>query len=600
MNYRTIMAAGMAAFISLAAAADTNEIIITATRIDTPIHRMATSANVITKDTIDARGQTEMTDLLQSVPGVSMSRSGGPGQATQIYLRGAKPQHTLILVDGVRMNGQLDLSGYNMTHLQLVDIESIEVLKGPHSPLYGSDAMAGVINIITKKGEGKPGAYIDAEGGSYGTWRAATGISGSEDRIDYNASISHYERDGESALKNNNERDGTRNTTVATRIGILPTDYSELKLTLRYIDATTEYDDGFGTAHSDFKYDTEQLITRAETTVLAANEALESKAGISYLMLDRYEYGFSSTYNADTIAADWANTIFLKDIHTILAGIDGYYDDFFFDEGFGAIDSDLNNIGAFGSYQVYPVEAWVMNLGARHDEHSEFDGETTWQASSAYTIKATDTKLKAAYATGFKAPISYQLFASFGNPDLQPETSEGWEAGFEQPILTNRLSVGATVFRTDYEDLIDYDFGTFTYQNISKARTTGAEVYSRYDIIEKLQLNVGYTYLDNDDLSGGSFTLRRPAHQVDTDLNYAATDQLNFNLYAGYVSDRDDIGGEVMDEYVLVNLAVRYRIVDNVEVYGRIENLLDEDYETVAGYNTDDISAYAGIKVDLF
>jgi vitamin B12 transporter len=596
----TFTAAGLAVLLSIPALAETNEIIISATRIDTPIHQMATSVNVVTGEAIENRKQTDLPDLLQTLPGVSMSRSGGPGQATQIYLRGAKPQHTLVMVDGVRMNGQLDLSGYNMTHLQLLDIDRIEVLKGPHSPLYGSDAMAGVINIVTKKGEGDPSVYIDAEGGSYGTWRTAAGVSGSEGRIDYSASVSHFNREGESALKNNDEKDGTENTTVAARLGILPTDYSVVKLTLRYIDATTEYDDGFGTAHSDFKYDTEQLITRAETTVVGANETIESKAGVSYLMLDRYEYGFDSTYNADTLAADWANTFFLHDNHTLLAGIDGYYDDFYFDEGFGAIDDDLSNFGVFGSYQVYPLEAWVMNLGARHDEHSEFEGETTWQASSAYTLDATGTRFKAAYATGFKAPISYQLFASFGNPDLQPETSEGWEAGIEQTILTNRLLVGATVFHTDYEDLIDYDFGTATYQNIAEARTDGAEVYSRIDVSEKLYVRVGYTYLDNDDLSGGSFTLRRPTHQIDADANYALTDQLNVNLYAGYVGNRDDIGGVVMDEYVLVNMAIRYRILEQVELYGRIENLLDEDYETVAGYNTDDLSAYAGVKINLW
>lgn len=599
MKHCFIATAVSTALTALTVSASTNEVIITATRINTPLNQMATSASIITANDIDNGCKATLSDLLQGLPGVSMSRSGGPGQATQIYLRGGKPQHTQIMIDGVRMNGQLDLSGYDMANLQLVDIDRIEVLKGPHSPLYGSDAMAGIINIVTRKGAGNPTPYYQVEGGSYGTWRAATGVSGGDSQMNYNASISHYDRQGESALKNNSEKDGTVNTTVAARIGMNPTDFSELILTLRYIDATSDYDDGFGTAHSAFKYDTEQLITRAETTALLANELIEATAGISYLMLDRYEYGFSSTYNADTVSADWANTIFIHDDHTLLLGVDGYRDDFIFDEGFGTTEDDLYNVGAFGTYQAYISEPWTATLGIRHDEHSEFNDEATYQASSAYTIKATGTRIKGSYGTGFKAPISYQLFSPFGNPDLKPEESQGWEVGMEQQILSNRLEIGVTYFSTDYENMIDFDFGTSTYGNIAEASTDGFELYGSTTPVDDLSLRLAYTYLDNDDITGGSFHLKRPQHQIDADMNYSVGDRLNFNLSASYVGERKDIGSAVMDSYVLVGVAARYQATDKLEVYGRIENLLDEDYETVAGYNTDDLSAYAGIKVSL-
>ena len=584
---------------TLAASAATNEIIVTATRIETPIDQMASSVNVATRQDIENTKLRVLPELLQMIPGVSVSRSGGPGQQTSVYIRGAKPQHALVMIDGVRMNGQLDLAGYDMANLQLLDIERVEVLKGPQSTLYGSDAMAGVINIVTKKGDGKPVPYLDIEGGSYQTYRVATGISGSTDALNYNASISYYEREGQSALKNNTEKDGTENTTVATRLGTNPTDNTEINLIIRYIDSTSEYDDGVGTAHDQFKYDSEQLISRAEGAALVFNETLESKLGVSYLMLNRYEYGFLSAYDANTLSADWNNTIYIHDSHTLLLGVDGYYDDFMFDEGFGVIDDDLNNIGAFGTYQARLLQPWVLNLGLRRDEHSEFGGATTYQASTAYRVDATRTKLKGSYGTGFKAPSSYQLFASFGNPLLQPETSEGWEIGVEQQVLTNRLSIGATWFQTDYDNLIDYDFTTFTFQNISAAETEGAEVYALANLPADLRLRVGYTYLDNDDTSGGSFAFRRPRHQIDSDLNYAVTKKLNLNLYAGFIGEREDVGGTTMDPYALINLAARYQITKNVQIYGRIENLLDEDYETVAGYNTDDLSAYIGIKVSL-
>ncbi len=598
MQYRIWMAAAIVAM-QWSTKASTNEIIVSATRIETPVSQLSTSVDVITEDDIENSKFPVVADLLQTVPGVAMSRSGGPGQATQIYLRGAKPQHTLVLIDGVRMNGQLDLNGYNPTDLQVLDIERIEIMKGPHSPLYGSDAMAGVINIVTRKGQGNPSPYVDVEGGSYGTWRAATGVSGGDDRVDYSASISRYDRQGESALKNNTEKDGTRNTTVSARVGATPVDNGTVALTVRYIDATSDYDDGFGTAHAAFKYDTEQLVTRATGSSLLFDELLETRLGVSYLMVDRFEHGFSSTYEADTTSADWNNTFYLHDDHTLMVGIDGYYDDFFFDEGFGAVQGDLHNLGAFATYQGYLADPWILNLGVRHDDHSEFNGETTCQASSAYIVDATRTKFRASYGTGFKAPNSYQLFASFGNPDLMPEKSRGWEAGFDQQILTNRLSVGATCFRTDYDDLIDFDLSTFTYGNIAKARTDGAEAFAVVDLLDNLRLRLGYTYLDNDDLSGGTFTLRRPQHQIDSELNFAATSKLNVNLYAGFVGAREDVGNLALEAYSLVNLAVRYQIAKKVQLYGRIENLLDEDYETIAGYNTDDLSFYAGIKVGM-
>ncbi|MBT8042296.1 MAG: TonB-dependent receptor [Kiritimatiellales bacterium] len=606
MNNKQVLIAFAILASTAAAPAATNEIIITAPRIATPLERMSSSVSVVTEKDIENSSQRILPDLLQAVPGISMARSGGPGQQTSVYLRGAKPQHTLVLIDGVRMNGQLDLSGYDMANLQLNDVERIEILKGPQSTLYGSDAMAGVINIVTKTGQGEPKPYYDIEGGSQGTWRAATGVRGGDSLLRYSASISHYERQGNSARKNNTEKDGTQNNTVSSRLNITPTSDSEINLILRYIDATSDYDDGFGTAHNQFKYDSEQLITRAEAKALVLDDTLETKLGVSYLMIDRNEYGFAGAptrgfFDAETLSADFGNTFYLHDDHTLLLGIDGYRDDYDFNDGFGDIDrGDLHNIGAFGTYQAMPLDALVLNLGIRYDDHSQFKAETTYQASGSYTLSATGTKIKGSFGTGFKAPSSYQLYSTFfGNPALDPETSRGWEAGLEQQLCTNRLSVGATSFNTRYKNLIDYNFSTFAFDNIAKARTKGVEVYTQATLLENLRLRIGYTYLDNDDLSGGSFTLRRPNHQIDADLNYAVSDTLNLNLYSGYIGSRDDVGGVSMDAYTLVNLAARYRIRENVEIYGRLENLLDEGYETVYGYNTDGISAYAGIKVEL-
>lgn len=603
MKYTTLIAALAVATLASAQTNETNtanRIIVSATRIETPIEQVAGTVNVITAADIENTKVNTASDALKMVPGISVSRSGGPGQQTSVSVRGAKPQQTLVLIDGVRMSGQLDLNGYDLTHLQLADIDRIEVLKGPQSPLYGSDAMAGVINIVTKKGNGKPTPYLDIEGGSYNTYRAATGVSGGDDFSNYSASISYFEREGQSALANNTEKDGTKNTTVSSRLGLTPTDTTELNLILRYIDATSDYDDGFGTAHAAFSSDVEQLLTRAEGKVLLLDDAWESTVGASYLMLDRAEAPFNAEYNGDTLSADWLNTFYLYDSHTLLAGIDGYRDDYDYNDGFGGGgNGDLNNHGLFTSYQARLMNPWILTLGGRYDHHSEFGDATTYQASTAYEISPTRTTLKGSWGTAFKAPTSYQLFSSFGNPALQPETSEGWELGFDQQLITNRLDAGVVYFHTDYKDLIDYDFNTFTYGNIAEATTDGVEVYCSATLTEDLRLRLGYTYLDNDDQTGNTFHLKRPQNAVDAELNYAATEKLNLNLYAGYTGSREDVGGIKLEPYTLVNFAVRYQATQKVQLYGRLDNVLNEDYQTIGGYNTDDIAAYAGIKVSM-
>ncbi len=568
-----------------------DELIVTTPRIRTPIDFMASSAHVITAEDLENTKARYVFDALVRVPGITGARTGGPGQVTSIYLRGAKPQHTLILIDGVRMNGQLDPNGYDLTNLDVSEIERIEILKGPQSALYGSDAMAGVINIITRKGDGKPKGYFDVEGGSYGTFRASGSASGGTDVFNYNTSVTRFEQEGFSALKNNSENDGLLNTTVAARFGGRLSEQSEWKVNVRYVEAKGEYDVGI--------YDKQQLVSRVEGTARFMDDKIESLLGLSHLILDRQQAG--TDFQSDSTSVDWNNVLFIGEVQTLMLGVDAYKDQFSSD-GFGAFSGDLHNVGYFGIYQAQPRPSWFVNLSTREDRHSIFKEARTYQASSLYRLGSAKTALRAAYGTGFKAPSSDQLFNSqYGAQDLNPEKSEGWEIGLEQPFSANHSLIGASFFKKDYENFIGYI--SDSYMNIDTAETKGFEVYASTHPLDTLLLNAGYSYLDNDSRDK-SFLLRRPWHKVDFDLNYKATDTLNLNLYVGFIDKRLD-SGKVLDPYTLMNLAVRYQAAKKVELYGRIENLLDIDYETAydgfnaSGYNTPGISAYAGIKVDL-
>ena len=610
MKYKNLLVACAVSTLASAQANTTNQIIVSATRIDTPIEQMASTVNVITSEDIENTKQKTLTDVLRSAPGISIARNGGPGQSSSIFLRGAKAQHTLVLIDGIRMNGQLELGGYDFTHFQALNIDRIEVLKGPQSTLYGSDAIAGVINITTKQGTGTPTPYYDIEGGSYGTWRAATGVSGGDDLVNFSASVSHVDRQGQSAQDGNREKDGTENTTVSTRIGFTPTDSTMLDFTLRYIDAFSDYD-GFPSP-TGYYFENEQLATRLQATTLLLDELLETRFGASYLLLDKNNITPTSESPSDssTVSADWQNTLFLHDNHTVLGGIDWHRDDYDFSGG----DGDLDNLGLFATYQAIFFKQLNANIGLRNDKHSEFGNEITYQASTALRVPATRSKLTASWGTGFNAPNSYQLFSSFGNQDLDPETSESWEVGIAQQIISNRLDIGASYFHSDYENFITYfdpdGFGGPTpgrYENIDAATTDGVEVYVNASVLDNLSLRMGYTYLDNDDKSDDiTFEIRRPEHKIDLTLNYAATKKLNLNLTASFTGQQTDqdfsafpAAETELDAFTLVNLATRYQLTDRVEIYGRIDNLLDENYQTTLGFNQDDIAGYAGIKVNL-
>ncbi len=573
-----------------------DELIVKSTRIETPLDLMSSSVDVITAEELQASGVTYVSDALLFQPGINGSRSGGPGQATQLYLRGAKPQHTLILVDGVHMNGQLDLNGYDLANLDLNSVERIEILKGPQSTLYGSDAMAGVINIITTKSK-IPHRYIQHEIGRYGTEYTTAGISGSTEQLTYTLSYSDYSNDGFSSLENNEEADAIDNETLFARIDSAFSEKTKGYVSLRYIDAIGQYDDQFGSSHSANFYDKEQLITRfaIEHTI---TDTLRSQAGISYFNLERSEHSAFgvSDYLSDTLSYDWNITAHPNSKSTLLLGLEGHEDVYEFSEGAPAEQGDINSHAFLALWQHQPKAGTALSLSAREDHHSQFGSVFTYQGGLHHTLSKSDTRLYASYGTGFKAPTSYQ---SYNNPTLKAEKSEGWEIGFEQPFHDNQLQIAIAIFQKEYSQFIDYvrwESGPI-YTNATTALSDGFEAGLTLYPSDTLTMRIGYSYLDNDSVDN-SFTLRRPTHKLDSTLSWLATDKLQLTLLIGYVGNRQGVANE-MDSYVPVQLAARYRADDTLTFYARIENLLDEEYELANGYNTPGKGLYGGVRIDF-
>jgi len=586
-----------------------------------------------TEKEIENKKAKTVLEVLRGVPGLDVVQTGGPGRLTRILIRGAKSEHTLFMIDGVEMNDPMEPGrSYDLSKLTVDNIERIEILRGPQSTLYGSDAIGGVINIITKKGEGKPKFFLSGEGGTYYTFREAAGLSGGTKWVNYSLSISRFDTKGFSAADKkygNREKDGHENTSLSARLGFTPKENLEVDFILRYIDAKTDLDQGGGRGKDDPNsvFDSRQLFFRTQGKLLLFSGLWEQKLGFSLSDHDRdyrddkdAQHPYDSSrgfYDGKMWKVDWQHNLYLHKTNTLTFGVEYEKErgesEYSWESAWGPGKSvfpekSANIKGLYILDKVALYESLFATLGIRVDDHSRFGSETTYRIAPAYLFKKTGTKIKATYGTGFKVPSLYQLYAPatawgpIGNENLKPEKSKGWDAGVEQYLFKDRLKLGATYFRNDFEDLIDFDWAK-GYVNIAKAKTEGAEIFASVRPIEDLTIGASYTYTDTEDKKTGKRLLRRPLRKGSLNLNYRFLNKGNANLDVIYVGKRDDWApypkrGEV-GGYTLVNLAASYDIFKNIQVFGRVENLFDRKYEDVWGYGTPGLSLFGGIKISF-
>jgi vitamin B12 transporter len=589
------------------ATAAENQIIVSATRIDQPIEQIGSSVEVITAEQIEQSKSATMLDALELVPGLNIRRSGASSLKANISLRGAPPEATLVLIDGVSVYDQSHMSGFSSFDLGAMtadNIERIEVLKGAQSVLYGSSAMSGAINIVTKKGSGDPKASLFAEFGSKNTWHTGASISGGDDKVNFSASASVMDRQGESATDADpsNDKDGYENKTAQAKVGFTPVEGTEIEVFATYLKATGDYDDnptsswGVGSGEGIYQ-EQEQVIAGTSIKTLLLDGSWEPKLSVSLNQLDRDESQYNTWYDSQTAKVDLQNALYLSDQHTLILGTDWYEDTY---ETDGISKGDLDNTGLYAMYQLALADQWFTSFGLRYDNHSVFGDETTYQITTAYLIEETGTRLHSSLGTGFKAPNSYQLYYSWGgNADLKAQTSTSWDIGIDQEI-TKQVKAGITYFHTDYDNLIawddngtEYDWSDDGYNNISNMKSQGIETYAEYAPSEKLRIKLSYTYTDNDSKDGED-EYYIPNHETGLLINYAATEKWNINLNGQRVTDTGS-----SDSYTLINAASSYQLKKNVQVYTRLSNLLNEDYELSTGYNEDGFGLYAGVKIDL-
>ncbi len=609
-----------------------SEVVVSATRTATPSLEVASSISVIDSSEIANKNTFNVADLLKDQYGVYIAQQGGPGTLESIFLRGGNSSHTLVLIDGIEMNMPNDPSNtFDFSNLTTDNIERIEILRGPQSILYGSDALAGVINIITKKGYGKPKTFLSLEGGSYGTIKGLGGLNGSIKLFNYSLTFSKYKTAGFSAASKkygNTEKDGTDNENFSSQFGFNLHKNFNLNVYYRYNNANTDYDQHGGMFGDDptYIYKLDESAFRTEGDLSLLGGLINSKLGFSYFRNVR-KYSFDSTlnnpfgstsfYDGRKIKFDMQNNLNLSENFKFILGLETEQEKAYTEYYYFTSSYFYGNILPFSSSRTSAVylenqfkflNAIFGTVGIRYDHHQRFGSKITYRIAPAYIIWQTGTKLKATLGTGFKAPSLTFLFdPAYGNPDLKPEQSTGWDAGFEQ-FVNNYLSFGITYFNNSFRNLFTYG-ANFKEVNLDKALTDGLEFFVDIHPIEKLKLKANYTYTKAVDKSENSpdyneALLRRPMHKIDLSINYDFSSDINTNIDLIYVGKRDDkifTGNSSqrtkLSPYTLINLSVSYKLFDYIRLNGRIENLLDKYYEEVYGYATPGFSAYAGIKL---
>lgn len=609
-----------------------HEITVTATRIETPAKEVASSVTVVSQEDLERTKKATVLEALQEILGVSVIQNGPRGSAASVFLRGANSEHTLVMIDGVELNDPISPSrSYDLAHLTVENIERIEILRGPQSTLYGSDAIGGVVNIITRKGEGKPRFHLSTQGGSFGTLLSSAGMAGGTQNIHYSLGASQSSSSGFSAAstsyKGNQEKDGYRNFSFSGRFGFCLQKNLDFDFVFQRMKTKTEIDN-FGGENGDDPnniQDYDSFFLKGQVQLLSLKNRWEQILAVSLVDYDRQhenkvdeEHPFDSEtgfYKSRLFKMEWQNNIFLHETNTLTFGI-GHHQEQGESEYSSAIwGSSIFPLqraqltGLFLQDQMKIAKRFYATAGIRLDNHSQFGTKATYRFAPAYFIEATQTKFKSTWGTGFKSPSLYQLYAPgtdwgpVGNKDLKPERSAGWDFGIEQGILGGKIILGATYFFNGYKNLITYD-SSQGYINIQRAGSKGRELFIQIRPENNLFLNISYTQTKAKDKDTDLYLLRRPKEKFSAVLNSSFLEKGNLNLSLirlGASEDKDFSSWPYpqikMAGYTLVNAAVSFNITSHLQVFSRLDNLFNAEYETVKGYGTPGFSACGGVNL---
>ncbi|MGE5362817.1 MAG: TonB-dependent receptor plug domain-containing protein [Bacteroidota bacterium] len=604
-----------------------SEVVITATKTATPLAEIGSTVTVISGRDIEKTNKSFVSEVLRDIPGVNIVQQGGAGRLSRVFVRGANPHHTLILVDGVEMSDPSSISNaYDISTLQTDNIDRIEVLRGPQSTLYGSDALAGVISIFTRKGEAKPAVHLNAEGGSFGTYKGSAGVSGRTGMFNYSLGYARLQSDGFSTTPEkygNKEKDSYLNNSLRTKLGLDITEDLAIDFTGGYAKTKTDMDQNAKNGDDpNFEGNFEEITLKSSVDLSLFDKFWQQNLSVAFYKninqaIDEPDE-MRPTVSSDAYFAgrklkfEWQHSFRIMEGNTLTAGIESeneYATTSYKATGDWPSDNYFPShravtTGIYLQDQISLFNSLFGSFGVRYDNHDRFGDVVTYRIAPAFLIKQTATKLKFTAGSGFKSPSLYYLFdPMFGNKDLKAEKSSGIDAGIEQYLFDYKLTIGASYFFNSFTDLIGYEPVTYKTVNIDKAETRGVELSLSTAPVRNVSLKFNYTYTDARDKSNGGSKLliRRPMNKISALVNYEYGNAgVSFEVINTGKRQDDDFTTYTrvdMKPYTLMNLAASYKLNRYVELSARIENMLDEEYEEVLYYATAGRSVYAGIKL---
>jgi vitamin B12 transporter len=604
------------------AEAPLENLVVSATRIATPAVQLGSSVTVITAADIAAKQLRTVPDVLRLVPGLNVVQSGGPGGVTSVFMRGTNSNHTKVLIDGIDVSDPSNAgASFDFGQLLAADIERIEVLRGPQSGLYGSDAIGGVISITTRSGKGPFNLAGSLEGGSFHTFNQDISLGGATDRFQYAANVEHLHtgstpvtpldllQPGEARLN-----DYEDNVTASTRLGFIVTPGFDLNLVGRFTDAhyafTGEDPFSFPSFPSALqsRSDTSQYYTRLSAHLVSFDGALDQTLGVAYssawtLNLDP-DFG-ASVNTGDRTKIDWQGAVRLASDETVVLEAEHAHDAIH-----EPINAEVTDYAGAAELQSQFGEHLYSALNLRYDDNEHFGSKVTWRFAPAFVISGSDTRISASAGTGFKAPTLGELYQNFppfffANPNLKPETSIGYDLGIDQGLFNKSIEFGLTLFRNDIRNLITTDVTGTTYANVGRAVTRGAETFIAWVPLQALHLRADYTYTQADDYILREELLRRPRHKATFDAQWQLSDALSLDstvLYVGSWIDgnRDfSIPRLMAPAYTTVNMALNYAVRSQLSVFGRLDNLFNRHYQDPVGFLQPALGVFVGVRGQL-
>jgi len=609
-----------------------DEVVVVATRLPVPATKVGNTVEVIDQREIEASQAIVVSDLLASQPGIGVTRSGGPGALTALRIRGAEGDHTLVLIDGVQINDPASTGGgFDFGNLMVGDISRIEVLRGAQSTLYGSQAIGGVINIVTAEGGETAGGSVQAEYGSLDSTLLKAAFGGRAGSASGRLAGSWYRTDGISTFGAGNERDAFRNTSLAGRMGYELGPAARIDVRGYYARSRVETDGypppNYVFADAGDYADKRQFVGYAGIELGSPGSSLRHRLAFQATHTDRDEYSGAfgavssfGRYRGENERAEYQGSWQVAPGYSAVFGLQ--HERSRMRNDIDPLSADARLDSAYLQLQAEPVRGLTLTGGYRRDDHDSFGTHGSLQFAAAWQA-GPDTVLRASWGQGFKAPTLYQLYSGYGNPGLAPETARSWDAGFEQHWQDGRLRLSAVYFERTTRQLISFldcpdpgntlcsapghqPFGY--YDNTALARANGVELKSVVMISPMLDLSANYTHARSRDRSPGSASfgmqlLRRPKDVANAAVNVHPVAGLTATAALRHVSSSPENDFDVfpparisLRPYTLVDLRIAWQRNEQWQVAGRIENLFDRRYETVHLYGAPGRAAYLSVN----